>query len=147
MSVMHQTDHSILEKSNIRNLKEHGVDIRLVGGANNGECFLIECKGKSYAKSSKTINKECWLTALGQLITRMNVSRTIKSGKTKGNLNYAYKYGLGLYWIAAKTALKRIPKEIAHTLNLHIFSVNDDGIVKHFTWKDFSVTHLDKDFE
>lgn len=136
-----------LEKSSVANLKEHGVDIRLVGGSDNGECFLIECKGKSYAKSAKSVNKEGWLNALGQLITRMNVSRTIKSGKTKGKLNYAYKYGLGLYWVGAQTALRRIPKEIAHTLNLHIFSVNDDGVVKHFTWKDFSQEHPDSDFK
>ena len=56
-------------------LHKHGVDIKLVGGKRNSEYFYIECKGKSYAKSAKSINKEGWLNALGQIITRMDVKR------------------------------------------------------------------------
>ena len=119
-------------------LHEHGVDIKLIGGKRNSEYFLIECKGKSYSKSAKSVNKEGWLNALGQLITRMTTSRTIKTGIKKGEPNRAYKYGLGLCKEGAKVALRRIPKEIAKTLNLYIFSVDDNGIVEMFTPSQFA---------
>lgn len=119
-------------------LHEHGVDIKLIGGKRNSEYFLIECKGKSYSKSAKSVNKEGWLNALGQLITRMTTSRTIKTGIKKGEPNRAYKYGLGLYKEGAAVALRRIPKEIAKTLNLYIFSVDDNGIVEMFTPSQFT---------
>ena len=123
------------EKVEKANLHNHGVDIKLIGGKRNSEYFLIECKGKSYSKSATSINNEGWLNALGQIVTRMNVKRYSKSVKDKKNLtiNRAYKYGLGLYWKTAQVALRRIPKEIAIALNLHIFSVNDLGEVKYFT--------------
>ena len=38
-------------------LHGHGVDIILVGGKRNSEYFFIECKGKSYSKSAKSVNK------------------------------------------------------------------------------------------
>ena len=119
-------------------LHEQGVDIKLVGGKRNSEYFLIECKGKSYSKSAKSVNKEGWLNALGQIITRMTTSRVIKSGVKKGEPNRAYKYGLGLCKEGAEVALKRIPKEIAKTLNLYIFSVNDNGVVEMFTPSQFN---------
>lgn len=113
------------EKLTRADLHTHGVDIAICGGKNGNEHFYIECKGKSYSeneKSRKAINNEGWLNALGQLITRMKVKS-----------NGAYKYGLGLYWEGAQKALKRIPRNVAMTLNIHIFSVNDDGKVKQFT--------------
>ena len=128
------------EKTVKTDLHQHGVDIKLVGGKRNSEYFFIECKGKSYAKSSKSVNKECWLNALGQIVTRMNVKRYSKSrkdGKTITGINHAYKYGLGLYWESAQVALRRIPKEIAEVMCLHIFSVNDKGEVKYFTPSQF----------
>ena len=119
-------------------LHGHGVDIKLVGGKRNSEYFLIECKGKSYSKSAKSVNKEGWLNALGQLITRMTTSRTIKSGINKGEPNRAYKYGLGLCKEGAEIALRRIHKEIAKTLNLYIFSVDDNGKVEMFSPSQFT---------
>lgn len=118
-------------------LHEHGVDIKLIGGKRNSEYFLIECKGKSYSKSAKSVNKEGWLNALGQLITRMTTSRTIKTGIKKGEPNRAYKYGLGLCKEGAEVALRRIPKEIAKTLNLYIFSCDDNGNITMFTPSNF----------
>lgn len=118
-------------------LHGHGPDLVLVGGKRNSEYFIIECKGKSYAKSSKSANREVWLHALGQLITRMDTERVIQTGKTKGSINRAYKYGLGLYWVTARIALRRIPPQIANTLNLYIFSVYEDGWVRMWTPKDF----------
>lgn len=115
-------------------LHKHGVDIKLVGGKRNSEYFFVECKGKSYAKSANSINKECWLNALGQIIQRME------------HLNAAYKYGLGLYWVTAQVALRRIPKETAQKLHLHVFAVNDEGNVKYFTPSKFGVKYSDEKF-
>ncbi len=125
---------------------QHGPDLVMVGGSRNSERFIIECKGKSYAKSADSINKEGWLNALGQIVTRMKTARTIHTGKTKGSVNRAYKYGLGLYWVGAQVALRRIPREIAKTMNLYIFSVYDDGFVKQWSPKDFEKNHADKEF-
>ena len=116
---------------------EHGPDLVLAGGKRNSGYFIIECKGRSYARSADSINKEGWLNALGQLVTRMDTERVIQKGKTKGRINRAYKYGLGLYWVSAQVALRRIPPKIANTLNLYIFSVYDDGWVRMWTPKDF----------
>ena len=63
----------------------------------------------------------------------MNTKRIINTGVQKGNINRAYKYGLGLCKESAEVALRRIPKEAAEVLCLHIFSVNDKGDVKFFT--------------
>ena len=93
----------------------------MTGGSKNGERFIIECKGKPYTKSARSIDKEGWLNALGQIITRMNTKRIIYTGIQKGNINRAYKYGLGLCKESAEVALRRIPKEVAKVLNLYIY--------------------------
>ena len=134
------------DKTIISNLHGHGADIRMAGGKSNTEKFVIECKGKSYAKSARSINREGWLNALGQIITRMNTKRTISSGIQKGNINRAYKYGLGLYWESAQVALRRIPKTIAQTLNLYIFSCNDAGVIKMFTPSEVGKEYSKSDF-
>ena len=125
---------------------DHGPDLVLVGGNRNSERFIVECKGRSYAKSANSVNKEGWLNALGQLVTRMSTARTIQTGKTKGSVNRAYKYGLGLYWIGAQVALRRIPREIAKTMNLYVFSVYDDGFVRQWSPKDFGRHHEATEF-
>ena len=63
------------EKTVKADLHQHGVDIKLIGGKRNSEYFFIECKGKSYSKSARSINREGWLNTLGQIVTRMNVKR------------------------------------------------------------------------
>ena len=85
--------------------------------------------------------------ALGQLITRMNTQRIIQNGARRGDVNRAYKYGLGLYWIGAQVALRRIPREIAKVLNLYVFSVDDRGFVKQWTPRDFGKDHADYEFQ
>ena len=134
-----------VEKSD---LHKHGVDIKLVGGKRNSEYFYIECKGKSYAKSARSVNREGWLNALGQIITRMDVKRysQARDGSGISSINRAYKYGLGLYWESAQVALRRIPKEIAEVLCLHIFAVNDNGEVKYFTPSKFGKEYKKDDF-
>ena len=109
-------------------LHERGCDLILKDTENKHEArrFLIECKGKSYAKSAKAVNETIWLFALGQLVTRMHVIAP-----------YAYKYGLGLPEVSAKKSLKRIPWQAARHLCLHIFSVDDKGGVKEYSPKDF----------
>ncbi len=137
------------EKVKTSDLHRHGVDIKLVGGKRNSEYFFIECKGKSYAKSARSINSEVWLNALGQIITRMDTKRYSKSkndGKTISGINHAYKYGLGLYWETARVALRRIPKEVAEVLCLHIFAINDRGEVKYFTPSKFGKIYTKEDF-
>lgn len=126
-----------VDKVKISKLHGHGPDLVIVGGKNNGEKFVIECKGKSYAKSHKSINREGWVHALGQIITRMETSRVIKTGAQKGQPNRATKYGLGLCEISAKVALNRIPKEIAKFLNLYIFSCDDQGVITMYCPSDF----------
>ena len=126
------------EKTKTSDLHGHGADIVMTGGSKNGERFIIECKGKSYAKSAKSINKEGWLNALGQVITRMHTKRIISSGVQKGNINRAYKYGLGLYKESAQVALRRIPKAVAQVLNLYIFSCDDKGNIEMFTPSQFN---------
>lgn len=116
---------------------QSGVDIDIRKGKHNGEHFLIECKKKCHAKSAKSVNKEGWLTALGQLISRMDTPRVIEKGENKGEPNRATKYGLGLYWVGAQVALRRIPANVAKILNLYIFSVDEKGVVKQFSYKDF----------
>lgn len=117
----------------------HGVDIEFIGGTYNGQHFSIECKGESKTsneRSKRAIDSECWLNALGQIITRMGVRE--RKNKTKDHkINGAYRYGLGLYWKTAQVALRRIPKNVAEVLHLHIFSVYDDETVKHFEPHEF----------
>lgn len=120
-------------------LHQQGVDIELINGSKNGQHFSIECKGESHAKKKITrtvVNKEIWLNALGQIITRMGVRDYKKKSKTI-KINEAYRYGMGLYWVTAQTALRRIPKNVAKVLHLYIFSVNDYGEVKCFKPNEF----------
>lgn len=128
-------------------LKQHGADIDIRGGKKNTERFLIECKKKSHSKSAKSQNKEnSWLVALGQIISRMTSSRIIKSGKNKGQPSRGTRYGLGLYWQSAKTALRRIPKSVADVLNLYVFSVDEAGFVKQFSPSMFGTKYSDQEF-
>jgi len=111
-----------------KDLHEKGCDLVLKDVFNKKEArrFLIECKGKSYAKSAKAVNETIWLFALCQLITRMKVIAP-----------HAYKYGLGLPEVSAKKSLRRIPWQAARHLCLYIFSVDDKGKVEEYSPKDF----------
>lgn len=117
-------DHNIKTKD----LHEHGCDIVVTNSRNKHKAtrFLIECKSKSYAKHARAVNETQWLYALGQIITRMSVVA-----------RHAYKYGLGLPEISAKTALRRIPWQAARHLCLYIFSVDDKGNVTEYSPRDF----------
>jgi len=111
-----------------KDLHEHGCDIVVTNSRNKHKAtrFLIECKGKSYAKWAKAVNETIFLFALGQIITRMSVVA-----------RHAYKYGLGLPEVSANKALRRIPWQAARHLCLYIFSIDDKGNVKEYSPKDF----------
>ncbi len=115
-----------------KGLHEHGCDIVVTSSKNKNKAtrFLIECKGRSYAKSAKSIAETNFLFALGQLITRMSVIA-----------RHAYKYGLGLPEESAKKALHRIPWQVARQLCLYIFSVDDMGRVTEYSPRDFKKTN------
>ena len=118
-----------------KDLYEKGCDLVLKDVFNKHQArrFLIECKGKSYAKSAKSVNETVWLYALGQLITRMKVIA-----------RHAYKYGLGLPEVSAEKALRRIPWKAARDLSLYIFSVSDNGEVTEYSPKDFKTLQIQK---
>jgi len=111
-----------------KDLHEKGCDLVMRDEFNKYKArrFLIECKGKSYAKSARSVNETVWLYALGQLASRMKVVA-----------KHAYKYGLGLPEVGAKKALRRIPWQAARHLCLYVFSVDDKGKVKGYSPKDF----------
>lgn len=101
-------------------LYEKGVDIRVKKNT-FGVYFLIETKGEGQSAS----NKEVFLHALGQIVTRVTVP-----AKTN------YKYGIGLPESIAKTAMRRIPWRAAQRLKLHILSVDKTGKVTQYRPKD-----------
>ncbi len=111
-----------------KGLREHGCDIVVSDGNNKNKAirFFIECKGRSEAKSAKSIAETNFLFCLAQLVTRMSVIA-----------KHAYKYGLGLPEESAKKALKRIPWQVARHLCLSVFSVDDLGNVTEYSPKDF----------
>lgn len=111
-----------------KELHEKGCDIVVTDSRNKNKArrFYIEVKGKSYAKSAKSIADTTFIFALGQIITRMSVIA-----------RHAYKYGLGLPEESAKKALRRIPWQVARHLCLYIFSVDDTGLVTEYSPKDF----------
>ncbi|MCX6717769.1 MAG: hypothetical protein NTU76_03805 [Candidatus Taylorbacteria bacterium] len=111
-----------------KGLHDHGCDIIVSDGNNKNKArrFFVECKGKSYAKSARSIADTNFLFCLGQLVTRMSVIA-----------RHAYKYGLGLPKESADKAIRRIPWQVARHLCLSIFSVDDKGNVTEFSPKDF----------
>ena len=117
-----------------KDLHQKGCDLVLRDEENKSKArrFLIECKGKSYAVSAKSVNETQWLYGLGQIVTRMSVIA-----------RHAYKYGLGLPEVSAKVALRRIPWQVARHLCLYIFSVDDSGVVTEYGPVDFKKAQID----
>lgn len=111
-----------------KELHEKGCDLVFKDVYNKHEArrFFVECKGKSYSKSARSIKDTNVLFCLGQLVSRMSVIA-----------KHAYLYGLALPQDSAEIALRRIPWQAARHLCLHIFSVDDDGKVTQFSPKDF----------
>ena len=114
-----------LSKNNWKNLQygdkhEKGVDVK-ANRNRYSEHFWIEKKGQG---KTKQIDHSYFLISLGQIITRMRkINKTTK-----------YKYGLGLPYTSAKIALRRIPWQVAKTLNLYILSVNQNRNVTECSW-------------
>lgn len=106
---------------------EHGVDIK-VRHNKYARYFFIETKGESLSKSAKSVRETTFVYSLGQIITRMNTN------------DARYYYGIGLPELAAKIAIRRIPWQVAKKLLLYIFSVQSNGKVKQFSWKELKHT-------
>jgi len=111
-----------------RNLREKetfeaGVDIR-VRHNKYARYFLIETKGESHSKSARQVSEVAFVYSLGQIITRMKAVRS------------RYYYGLGLPASSANIAIRRIPWQIAKKLLLYVFSVDKNGKVKLYSWKE-----------
>jgi len=102
---------------------EHGVDIKVRHNM-YARYFFIETKGESSSKSAKSVRETAFVYSLGQIITRMNAR------------NARYYYGIGLPELAAKIAIRRIPWQIAKKLLLYVFSVQSNGKVKQYSWKE-----------
>ena len=104
---------------------EHGVDIQ-VRHNKYARYFFIETKGEADPRKVKSYRQQkevSFVYALGQIITRM---------KTKAR----YYYGLGFPASIAAIAMRRIPWQIAKSLLLYVFSVDSEGKVKQFSWKE-----------
>lgn len=101
---------------------EHGVDIK-VRHNRYSRYFFIETKGESTSKSAKSVREVAFVYSLGQIITRM------KTGTAR------YYYGIGLPEVVARIAIRRIPWQVAKKLLLYIFSVDTQGRVKQYSWK------------
>ncbi len=102
-------------------LSERGVDIKVMHNK-YPRYFLVEAKGEG---KSKHVNENNFVYGLGQIITRMNTSRSTR-----------YRYGLGLPEKSAGVAKRRVPWQIAKKLLLSIFSVDKNGKVKCYEWKE-----------
>ena len=102
-------------------LRDKGVDIRV---RNNkfSRYFLIETKGESKIRQGQEV---AFVYSLGQIITRMKIG-----GSTR------YYYGLGLPESSAKIAVRRLPWQVAKKLLLYVFSVDKNGKIKLYSWRE-----------
>lgn len=101
------------------NLHERGVDIK----AKHNQYpiyYFIETKGQGKIRQADEV---AFVYSLGQIITRM---------KTNNTRN---KYALGLPDISAKIALRRLPWQVAKKLLLHVLSIDQNGNVAEYSWK------------
>jgi len=109
-------------------LHTHGVDIR-ARAIKYSRFFYIETKGQGKLRQSSEVS---FIYSLGQIITRMK--------DDKSTINY---YALGLPEKSAKIALRRLPWQVAKKLHLSILSVDDNGEVIEYKWKELQSTNKD----
>lgn len=106
-------------------LRDKGVDLK-ARHVKYSRYFLIEAKGEGSpkSKSQRSQRETHFVYGLGQLMTRMNVKEA------------GYYYGLALPDISAKIATRRLPWQVAKKLSLFVFSVDNSGDVKKYSWQD-----------
>lgn len=106
-------------------LHDKGVDVK-VRHNNYSRYFLVEVKGEGSAKSNshRSQRETHFVYGLGQVITRM------KTGNSR------YYYGLGLPESSANIALRRLPWQVAKKLLMYVFSVNQRGVTKQYSWRE-----------
>ena len=102
-------------------LHNHGVDIK-AKNFKYSRYFFIETKGEGKIRQGDEV---AFVYSLGQIVTRM------KSGGSTRNY-----YALGLPEASAKIAIRRIPWQVSKKLLLYVFSVNKNGDVIQYSWKD-----------
>jgi len=112
-----------------KNLKEHGVDIK-VRNDKFSRYWLIECKGDAspkakYPRSHREVN---FNLALGQIITRMQTNGT-------RSYKYRYKYGVGYPASFKEIVLRRLSFDVCDKLNLYVFFVQESGEVEQYDWR------------
>lgn len=110
-------------------LRERGVDIK-VRHNRYSRYFLIECKGEGEVGRHHEV---AFIYSLGQIVTRM---------KTDGTTRYYY--GLGLPEKAAKIAFRRLPWQVAKRLLLYVFSVDANGKVEKYSWRELRKQQIKK---
>lgn len=104
----------------------HGVDIR-ARAIKYTRFYYIETKGLGKNRSSAETG---FIYSLGQIVTRMTDDKSTR--------NY---YALGLPEKSARIAIRRIPWQVSKKLHLNILSVNAEGEVTQFTWKELKDLH------
>jgi len=107
-------------------LHTHGVDIR-ARNTKYSRYYYIETKGLGKNRSSAEVG---FIYSLGQIMTRMT--------DNKSTINY---YALGLPEKSAKIALRRLPWQVSKKLHLNILSVDNEGEVVQYTWKELQKTN------
>lgn len=106
-------------------LHQHGVDIRVQNDQPPHTRYLyIEVKGASSARYATSVDDGSVITSLGQIISRMHHGFAT---------NY---YGIAIPESAMKIMTRKLPWQVAKKLRLYIFSVDKQGNVIRYPWKE-----------
>ncbi len=108
----------------LRTTKETGVDIK-ARHESYSRYFEIEVKGEpgKAAKSQSSGREVRFITALGQILTRINPDRH-------------YYYGVAFPDTYKDLAMRRVDPVLMKTLRLSFFFVSESGRVEHMDWRD-----------
>ena len=106
----------------VKEKAEHGVDITACK-IGYSRYYLIEAKGDpGKVKFPRSVRDNSFLNALGQILTRMNTQA-------------GYYYGVALPKSYERLVFERIPWQVCKKLKLNFFLVDENGKVRHLTWK------------
>lgn len=127
--VKHLAKQGYTKYLNSRELREHGVDIK-VEHKDYGRYYLVECKGDPgpKVKSPGGSRSSTFNSAVGEIISRMRTRR-------KRGYKYGYKYGVGFPVSFKETVLKKLPYDVCDKLHLYVFFVNSRGEVEEYNYK------------
>lgn len=113
-----------------RGTAEHGIDIQVRHNC-YPRYFLIEVKGdpEKKIKSLESRREVCFLLALGQIASRMNVSTR-------------YRYGIGFPDAYCEKVLRRLPWTFCKKTNLCALFLTKTGKVSCVTWRELKRNQL-----